>query len=462
MILASSTATNRHRAACGRRLATAIVLAVAIVPALHAAEPLHYRGTLQDGGKPANGVFELQLQVFDAQSGGKALSETTTLSQVTVRDGRFDAMLDLPASIESRDVAFLQAAIKAPGDAQFHPLGGRQQIKGAIGACWTVGGNELNSGVVGLNQAGPDGLFALRSGDQYVYVRGGGGFEQAGSSALGAQSTALNSSSARGEYSFTAGKGETVNTHSYSVAFADGQAGAFSTTASDQFIVRARNGVAINTPPPDLNVELTVTATPGAGDFADLWLRPDPAVTTNAAGVMLTVGGATNVGPLQLNNAAFYIDQRSEGGTNFFRRFALETDGSVSIRSSTTNANAGVTMAPGSGSWSSLSDRNLKTAIVPADVVAVLDRVVAMPLHTWSYVAQGDGVRHLGPMAQDFAAAFGLGENDTTISNVDADGVALAAIQGLNAKLERENAELRTRLHAIEAALAQRATHDAR
>jgi hypothetical protein len=57
-------------------------------------------------------------------------------------------------------------------------------------------------------------------------------------------------------------------------------------------------------------------------------------------------------------------------------------------------------------------------------------------------------------MAQDFHAAFALnGEDDRSIATVDPDGVALAAIQGLNAKLERENAELRARLDAIEAML---------
>ena len=42
-----------------------------------------------------------------------------------------------------------------------------------------------------------------------------------------------------------------------------------------------------------------------------------------------------------------------------------------------------------------------------------------------------------------------------TIATVDADGVALAAIQGLNAKLERENAALKERLEKLEAAVAK-------
>lgn len=78
-------------------------------------------------------------------------------------------------------------------------------------------------------------------------------------------------------------------------------------------------------------------------------------------------------------------------------------------------------------------------------------------MQTWNYNSQDAAVRHLGPMAQDFKAAFGLGESDTGITTVDADGVALAAIQGLHRKLEQalkhrdeHNAELRQRLARIE------------
>jgi len=44
-------------------------------------------------------------------------------------------------------------------------------------------------------------------------------------------------------------------------------------------------------------------------------------------------------------------------------------------------------------------------------------------------------------MAQDFSSAFALGQDDKHISVVDEGGVALAAIQGLNEKLEETKAE---------------------
>ncbi|OFW35043.1 MAG: hypothetical protein A3J28_14140 [Acidobacteria bacterium RIFCSPLOWO2_12_FULL_60_22] len=54
-----------------------------------------------------------------------------------------------------------------------------------------------------------------------------------------------------------------------------------------------------------------------------------------------------------------------------------------------------------------------------------------IPMETWNYRSQDTSIRHMGPMAQDFRAAFGLGEDDKHISTVDADGVALAGVQAL-------------------------------
>ena len=81
---------------------------------------------------------------------------------------------------------------------------------------------------------------------------------------------------------------------------------------------------------------------------------------------------------------------------------------------------------------------------------SILARVSKLKIQQWRFKAETEGVKHIGPMAQDFREAFGLGEIPTAIATVDADGVALAAIQGLNQKLETElkrrdaeNAELK-------------------
>jgi hypothetical protein len=99
------------------------------------------------------------------------------------------------------------------------------------------------------------------------------------------------------------------------------------------------------------------------------------------------------------------------------------------------------------------SDRNQKTDFAPVDAAEVLAKVAALPIQQWRFKAEDGSVKHLGPMAQDFRTAFGLGEIPTAIATVDADGVALAAIQGLNQKLEEtraENAALKARLEKLQ------------
>ena len=233
-------------------------------------------------------------------------------------------------------------------------------------------------------------------------------------------------------------------------AWADSQNADFTSTGSDQFNIRARGGVGINAPPRDVNVELSVRGRQGDafGGNADVQLIVDNA---NNEGIQF---GASN-GGAGTNDANFEIGHAN--GTTYAPRMTLFGTGAVTIRANNNGANTGVTMAAGAGAWSSLSDRNVKTGIVAINALDVLARVSELPLSTWSYIAQGEGIRHMGPMAQDFRAAFGLGESDTRISTIDADGVALAAIQGLNQKLEverdalkAENVELRARLDRIE------------
>ena len=100
------------------------------------------------------------------------------------------------------------------------------------------------------------------------------------------------------------------------------------------------------------------------------------------------------------------------------------------------------------------SDVNLKEEFETVDPSAVLEKLVALPITTWEYKHDEDNQRHMGVMAQDFYAAFGLGVGDRTISSIDPDGVAMAAIQGLNQKVEAKNGEineLKDRIAQLEA-----------
>jgi isoaspartyl peptidase/L-asparaginase-like protein (Ntn-hydrolase superfamily) len=80
----------------------------------------------------------------------------------------------------------------------------------------------------------------------------------------------------------------------------------------------------------------------------------------------------------------------------------------------------------------------MKEHFVDIDAMQVLARVVQLPISTWNYKSQDAAIRHIGPAAQDFFAAFKVGDDERHITEIDEGGVALAAIQGLNQKLEAE------------------------
>jgi hypothetical protein len=109
------------------------------------------------------------------------------------------------------------------------------------------------------------------------------------------------------------------------------------------------------------------------------------------------------------------------------------------------------------GALTQNSDRNNKRNFEQVDVSEVLESVIELPISIWEY-KEDQGVRHIGPMAQDFYAAFGVGRTPTGLSSIDTGGVALAAIQGLYSQLEKaqeENIELRMELARQEARLAK-------
>lgn len=120
----------------------------------------------------------------------------------------------------------------------------------------------------------------------------------------------------------------------------------------------------------------------------------------------------------------------------------------------TGTGSGGAQLAAGATSWTAISDRNAKKNFQPVDGVSVLNKLAAIPIEQWNYKWENDGdVPNIGPMAQDFKQAFYPGRDDKGISTLEFDGVELAAIQGLNQKLEQKEAEitdLKARLERLE------------
>ena len=195
-------------------------------------------------------------------------------------------------------------------------------------------------------------------------------------------------------------------------------------------------------------------------------------IGTNAVGAVIPGGSANSAagrgsfaagsGAKALHDGAFVwsgFAVPSNFASSTTNEFAVRATGGVRIVSAVDFVGAplaGVTLPAGSGSWTTLSDRSSKTNFAAVNAPELLERVARLPIQTWNYKAQKEAIRHIGPTAQDFAAAFHVGEDDKHIATVDEGGVALAAIQGLNQKLvdelkrrDAENAELKQAMNEL-------------
>lgn len=145
-------------------------------------------------------------------------------------------------------------------------------------------------------------------------------------------------------------------------------------------------------------------------------------------------------------------------------RFICGPNTIAMLNNTVTIGNGDLRVLNGGGSYSGsvsatafnqTSDRNAKQDFTEVNGREVLAKVLALPIQTWAF-KQDETTRHIGPMAQDFRAAFGLGADEKHIATVDADGVALAAIQGLNEVVKEKDAEialLKQRLESLEKAV---------
>ncbi len=138
--------------------------------------------------------------------------------------------------------------------------------------------------------------------------------------------------------------------------------------------------------------------------------------------------GAASANQLSNSAAANEFAVRATGGVRF-----------VSAVNSSGTPLAGVRLNAGGGAWTTLSDRNSKENFSPIEAKKVLQKLNSIPIETWNYKTQAKTIRHIGPMAQDFKKAFGVGEDEHYINTVDANGVALSAIQGLYQLLQEKD-----------------------
>ena len=183
----------------------------------------------------------------------------------------------------------------------------------------------------------------------------------------------------------------------------------------------------------------------------------DQVVANGPSSMALGQNASTNgkLGAFVYGDRSTSTPVRAQINNHFVVRAARIWLGSTSNATATTGrfieTSTGAYLSSG-GTWVNSSDVNRKRGFEAVDGERVLERIAGMPVSTWAYRDESDSVRHMGPTAQDFRAAFGLGDTDKTIATVDADGVALAAAKALErrtAELRRENRELRAQMEKL-------------
>jgi hypothetical protein len=278
----------------------------------------------------------------------------------------------------------------------------------ASGSNSTVGGG-LSNDAVGFSSTVSGGRLNTASGSNSTV---GGGIDN----------------TAAGDYSFVVGRRAKNDdaSHDGVFMFADSQFANFFSDRANQFKVRARGGAEFRVD------DFGLTAFSNAAGTSRAALQGE---SEHPNGIAIYGRSNSTDSTLVLNNAGTgdLIRAFNIGAL----RLQLQNDGDLII----------------SGDYLQSSDRASKEEIRLVATDDILRRLQQLPLYSWRYIDDDDGARHIGPMAQDFHAAFEYGDSPEHIAMIDAQGVALAAIQALaerNAELESRNEELTERLDAVE------------
>ncbi len=139
------------------------------------------------------------------------------------------------------------------------------------------------------------------------------------------------------------------------------------------------------------------------------------------------------------------------GDDTYFQTAYASADNQLTMRfsggyrfwTSYPDSTAGVYMRHGQSGWSNYSDRNKKENFEAIDGEALLAKIRSIPVTEWSYKKCDPTVKYIGPMAQDFYAAFHLGGTDSLgINSISIDGVNMAGIQALEKRTTEIKSEL--------------------
>ncbi len=181
---------------------------------------------------------------------------------------------------------------------------------------------------------------------------------------------------------------------------------------------------------------------------------PGGANNTAAGGRSVALGYRAKTEATAFGSFVFGDNTEIDISTAIPNEFLVGASGGIRMLSNK-DGSTGCSIVAGGGSWACTSSRDVKRDFSPIDTEDVLARALALPVMRWRYMHESPEIRHMGTFSQEFRAAFGLGSDDKSITLIDAEGVALAAIQGLNAKLDGQLQKKDARIAALEEAMAQ-------
>jgi hypothetical protein len=408
--------------------------------------PFTYQGLLtDDSGNPLTGWYYFRYRLYNQETLGDQVGPTIEpVVPYPVQSGIFHWPLDFGEVFGSQEERWLEVSAKPLASGAVYETFPRTELHGAPRA-YSLKLPYTGTGEVAFS----DFLIDLENTD----VSGGGGGIKtkinttttsgyiaalfgvsesatgAGVGVLGQSKSSLTGVyGVRGYASSTSGTVYGVYGQTRSP---DGYAGYFKNTGSEGPAIFASGGSAGSS---DRNgPDIVLDASRWAGDSGLILSDKSLKLEVGDKSQLLLGSGLNFYG----DGDHLFEDQLmlvSVGGQPY--EFVLQGDGDLII----------------SGSLTENSDRNAKQDIVPVDVERVLSGVLSVPVSTWRY-KNSSGELHMGPMAQDFYKAFGLGIDETGISTLDASGAALAAIQGLHKLVMEKEAritELENRLENLE------------
>lgn len=444
--------------------------------------------TIAGGGAVIAGNVNRVLSNFGTVSGGE--SNTAANAFATVAGGRFNVSSGQDATVSGGqgNAASAQGASSGGGflntaSGNYSTVsGGRQNV--TAGGAATVAGGRGNAA---------NWEYSTVSGGSNNVINGDYGTIPGGRD------------NAASLYAFAAGRRAKAN-HAGSFVWADLDDQDFASTTFNQFLIRANGGVGINTNNPNgamlaVNGNATVSGNINAsgrinaGTLGIGTSNPQGSLhvysLNNPTVARIQSSGTPGFGRVEFvsnpqgdinewrpgyiqstdnggftGGLAFFVNGTGAGNKFGSTEVMRVVNGAVGIGTNAPVSTLHVVGTVTATAFNPASDRNLKENFAPVNSREVLEKVAALPISRWNFKGD-DATPHVGPMAQDFHAAFSLGTDERHIATVDADGIALAAIQGLNQKLEEtrselkrrnaENADLKARLEKLEQLLTRTA-----